>query len=513
MSTSNTEKKARAPRVVVAAPDGDSSEALADALARGGYDPHRTPSPESTTLAVSYRSPDAVFLDGTFLERSGFRLLDSIHLSAPGMPVLVMAPAGNDTLRIKSLALGAEDCLAQPFSEQEALIRLRRILQRKKTADTLQTQTDQAEGRTETLQRELSRLRGQLRRNVGLLQTAVEFHQRLDPRGEPGAMQRGFLRNLSAQLGIDRLAFLAPPHPGASWLTVRAAWGLPERLAERLRFQDSGELASVLASTAKPLLVERGSAVPGLRLELGMLAATGFTAVMPLLHQGRLQGVVLLGECQGGGAPDDEVLRMGQFLGTALTPALAAQEVWSREHHVTASTLGFLVDHLEARDPYLRGHSLAVAHRVETLGRRLGMAGAELSSLTAAALLHDVGYFEVDVAFWTQEKPLSASDWALIRRHPDQGAHLLADAAWGDAIQAAVRHHHERWDGDGYPGRLAGETIPWHARILAVADGLEAMVQPRAYRPALSLDEAMDSIRADAGSHYDPEIVRVLTRD
>ncbi len=501
------------PRVVLALPDGEWSDELAAAFSRAGYLPHRAPSPEATTLALSYRQPAALVLDAAFLRAAGFRLLDGVRIAAPGVPVLVTAEASDEQLRLKALVLGAEDCIVRPFAGPEAVIRVRRLIERGQAARRVEAESRSASSQAEAFKRDALALRGQLHRNVALLQRAVEFHQRLDPVGDGPALREAFLRHLAAQLSVERTALLAPTHDDSSWLTAQASWGLPERLVDRVRIQASGELTALLEGTGAPIVVERVARMPGLRIEVGILAAGGFTALIPLLLKGRLLGVVVLGEAQGGGAPGEEVLRLGQFLASALVPLLAAQEHWERERHVSAHTLGLLVTHLEARDPYLRGHSLRVSRLAEDLGHRLGFGQDELSRLAVAGLLHDVGRFEVDVALWSKEAPLTGEDWRLIRLHPEEGARILSEAAWPEPILNAVRHHHERWDGTGYPGGLAGEAIPLDARILAVADSLEALTSPRAYRPARDYAEALELLRADAGSKFDPALVEAVLAD
>ncbi len=498
------------PRVVLAVPDGDWADDLAQALSRAGYLPHRTPSPEAASLALSYRTPEALILDADFIESAGFRFLDSVRIAAPGVPVLVTTGAADEQLRLKALVLGAEDCLVRPFAAQEAVIRVRRILERRNAVRKREESEERTTSRAEAFRRDAAELRAQLQRNVSMLQRAVDFHQRLEPVGDPQALHESLLRYLSLQLSVDRVAYLAPAREGSSWLAVRGSWGLPDRLVERVRLYAEGELVSLAESTGAPMVVERLSRVPGMRLELGVLAAANFTAVIPLLLKGRLLGVVVLGEGQGGGAPGDETLRLAQFLVSALVPLIAAQDRWTQERTVSAHTLGLLVDQLEARDPYLNGHSRRVSGLAEDIGGRLGLAGEALSRLALAGLLHDVGRFEVDVALWSKPGPLTPEDWSLVRRHPDEGVRLLAGAAWPESILRGVRHHHERWDGSGYPLGLAGRTIPLEARILAVADALEALTSPRAHRPARAYSEALRVLRADAGSRYDPELVQAV---
>jgi putative nucleotidyltransferase with HDIG domain len=499
-------------RVVLALPDEDWARELAESLHRAGFVPHRAPSPETASLAVVYRNPTAILLDASFIETAGFRFFDSLRLKAPDVPVIVLADATDEQVRLKCLTLGAEDCLVRPFAAPEAVLRVRRAVERRRVLRELTDTKTEADNRSRQDRLDMGILRNQMRRSVTLLQRAVDFHQRLEPDGNEATLHALFLRHLSVQTGVDRLAYLAPSHRGGSWMAACASWGVPTRLTDRIRIPAGGELAGLLKTTALPLVVDRMASFPGLRLELGILSAGGFTACVPLLQKGELFAIILLGEGRSGGAPDEETLRLCQFLGSALVPTLAAQSRWTAERHISAETLGFLVTALEARNPYLRGHSERVAALAEGIGVELGMKGAELSRLTTAALLHDVGRFEIDAALWSQKAPLDENDWELIRQHPDAGAAILEDASWPAEVVAAVRHHHERWDGSGYPSGLSGQSIPWLARILAVADALAALRSPRPQRPALSRGEVLEVLAQDRGSRYDPYVVDVAIR-
>jgi putative nucleotidyltransferase with HDIG domain len=500
------------PRVVLALPDEDWARELAESLHRAGFVPHRAPSPDTASLAVLYRNPAAVFLDASFIATAGYRYFDSLRANAPDVPVIVLTDATDEHVRLKCLTLGAEDCLVRPFNAAEGVFRVRRAVQRQNTLRELADTKAEATNRSRQDRADMGILRNQMRKSVTLLQRAVDFHQRLTPDGNEATLQALFLRHLSVQTGVTRLAYLAPSHEGASWMSACASWGVPTRLTDRIRMPAGGELARMLQMTALPLVVDRLASFPGLRLELGIVSAGGFTACVPLLQKGELFAVLLLGEGRSGGAPDEETLRMCQFLGSALVPTLAAQSGWTAERHVSAETLGFLVNTLEARNPYLRGHSQCVAVLAEDIGKQLGMQGVELSRLTSAALLHDIGRFETDAALWMQTEPLDDEDWKMIRRHPEAGAAILEAASWPEEVVAAVRHHHEHWDGGGYPSGLRGQSIPWLARILAVADALEALRSPRPQRSALSEEEALETLSGDSGSRYDPHVVAVAGR-
>ncbi|NNF07574.1 MAG: HD domain-containing protein [Candidatus Eisenbacteria bacterium] len=513
MSSPKGSSETKSLRVLVVAADAAWSNGLVSALARVGFDSRLVMAVESVTLATVHHRPAAIVIDSEFVQIKGYKLMESLRTIVPDTPIIVSVPSEQTQERLKAMLMGADDALIRPITDQESVLRIRRAMEQRSGIKRLSSENKKTKAQASGIKEELSGLRGQLLRNMAMLQRGVDFHQRLEPGLGLQPLLKSSLRNLSQQIGIHRMAFLGKAHADASWFTALASWGLPTSLEEGLRAQARGEFASLLESTAAPAILDRLGSVPGLRLELGIFSTCGFTAIIPVLNQGRLVGMVLLGESRSGGAPDKDTLALAHFLMTAFVPAINAQQLREKEAHMSTQALGVLVSALEARDPYLRGHSLRVAQIAEDLGKRHGFSGYELSMLNVAAIIHDVGRFEVDAELWSKPEPLSESDWKLIERHPIHGERLAAEADWPPQVLEAIRSHHERWDGSGYPNGLKGEEIPIGARILAIADTFEALTSARPQREALSPAEAMEVIRAEAGTKFDPALIFTFAWD
>jgi putative nucleotidyltransferase with HDIG domain len=173
------------------------------------------------------------------------------------------------------------------------------------------------------------------------------------------------------------------------------------------------------------------------------------------------------------------------------------------------SLLG-LANALEAKDPYTRGHS----ERVSALSRRaalaLGLAPSAVDTVGQAGLLHDIGKIGVPEAVLKKPGPLDPDEWTAMRAHPVIGAQIVAPFEFFAEAARVIRHHHERWDGSGYPDGLAGAVIPLEARIVAVADVFDALTSARPYRAALSREAARAQLVAEAGRTLDETIVAAL---
>jgi len=175
-------------------------------------------------------------------------------------------------------------------------------------------------------------------------------------------------------------------------------------------------------------------------------------------------------------------------------------------------TLEALSQLVEAKDPYTAGHSAGATELAIKIAKEMGLADGEIDTLRIAGPIHDVG--KVGIAGSVLNKParLTQAEWVMIQAHPVVSAQTAERvAAFKDAVPV-IRHHHERWDGTGYPDGLEGEDIPLLARILAVADGFEAMTSERPYRRARTEEEALAELEKGAGTQWDPEVVKVFLR-
>ncbi len=194
------------------------------------------------------------------------------------------------------------------------------------------------------------------------------------------------------------------------------------------------------------------------------------------------------------------------FAAHAAAAIETAQLYEDRERHFRA-TLESFARAIDARDRYTAGHSERVTAYSLVLARSLGLSDEECETIRRAAMLHDVGKVGVPDAVLLKAGPLDPDERATMEAHVVVGCRMLAPLPFFEPSLPGMRGHHERWDGGGYPDRLPGARIPRHARLMAVADGFDAMTSARPYRPALAADEAARRIHADRGRQFDPEMV------
>jgi HD-GYP domain-containing protein (c-di-GMP phosphodiesterase class II) len=198
---------------------------------------------------------------------------------------------------------------------------------------------------------------------------------------------------------------------------------------------------------------------------------------------------------------DEEIARMAVKMLVGLR---------AHAQHATKSLLNGLIHSLtavlDAKDPYTAGHSERVARIAVLVGRELGLSDSAVGDLFLAGLLHDIGKIGVrDEVLWKPGK-LTPAEFDEIKKHPEIGEKIVASIEPFKRLRPAVRGHHERYDGHGYPDGLAGEAIPIAARVLAVADTVDAMMSPRRYRPAKSPVEIDKVFALESGKQFDPAV-------
>ena len=161
---------------------------------------------------------------------------------------------------------------------------------------------------------------------------------------------------------------------------------------------------------------------------------------------------------------------------------------------------------VEAKDLYTRGHSDRVSEYSVLIGKKLGLNDDDIRRLRIGGLFHDVGKIGVPDSILQKNAKLTDDEYSKIKNHPTIGAHILSTASIFQDIIPIVKHHHERYDGKGYPSRLKGEEIPYLARIAAVADSFDAMTSKRVYRDSLPMDIVISEIEKNKGTQFDPQI-------
>jgi len=243
-----------------------------------------------------------------------------------------------------------------------------------------------------------------------------------------------------------------------------------------------------------------------------MDAVTGARAALcvPLVSTEGTIGSITIGSSEPGYRFDSDDVRLLSTIANHVTMAVGNIELFLSLQEAYLATVRSLATAVDAKDSYTRGHSDHVARFSMLIAERMGLSHDQLVALEMAAYLHDIGKIGVAEEILLKPGRLSDLEMEQMRHHPLIGANILKPVAFPWAINPVVRHHHESYDGSGYPAGLRGDEIPLLARILTVADSFEAMTADRPYRQGMSVASAVEELQACSGTQFDPRIVSIF---
>ena len=232
-------------------------------------------------------------------------------------------------------------------------------------------------------------------------------------------------------------------------------------------------------------------------------------SALPVATKGQESGILLLANKRSGAFSETDtkmLLAIGQHAGIALENARLHRQL----NEAYTSTIAVLADAIEAKDAYTRGHCESVMRLAVEVGQRLELQGDRLDEVRYSALLHDIGKIGVPDGILLKPGKLMDEEFLIIQKHPAIGRDLVARVPTLARLTDAILHHHEKWDGSGYPDGLAGEGIPLAARIVGAVDAFDAMTTPRPYRNPVSHGEAVAEMKRCSGTQFDPRVVELI---
>jgi putative nucleotidyltransferase with HDIG domain len=449
---------------------------LISALAGHGCVTEAATTAEQAMELIAQQSFDLVISDIKMPGLSGLDLLRAVKSRQPDTPVVLITGSPTVDSAVFGLRHGAYDYLAKPFSAQEvrALVhRVREDLARRRPPA----------GLAEDL----------ARRQFGLevfFRIGEQALHSMDP--EPFIEQ--VLCDTMQSLGGDAAVMML--RDGQGEFTSHHQ-GDPSMVKE---------LLARLDSSLPQLLTTAGRQAPALSGPED--AYTALAAVIPGFQN--VMGVLCLGRSARTGAflPDEKELLLGYAQSTAL--ALERMRLGLNVEKNLVNTITSFVNAIESKDRYLNGHSARVSLYAGEIASMMGLPSEEVLVVCRGGILHDLGKLTILDPILSKPGRLTLEEYQLVKDHVEVGYRILKPLGFLDRESLAVRHHHERWDGKGYPDGLAGEQIPLIARIVTTADACDAMTSDRSYRKALPFESAIAEIERGAGTQFDPRIAEAF---
>ncbi|WP_421620760.1 HD domain-containing phosphohydrolase [Alkalilimnicola ehrlichii] len=467
---SSTAPEQQAPGEVLVVDDNPANlRLMVSVLREGGYAVRVAPSGRLALDSVQARPPDLILLDIRMPDLDGYEVCRRLKADPArhDIPVIFLSALCEPADKVRGFAVGAVDYITKPFVAEEVLVRVQSHLALHASQQRLEALVAE---RTRAL-RTLSAGNQALVHADGLDDLLANMHEALVRKG-------GYARALIMLIG-------GPCYP-------------PIAEAEDVAVPDAPCLGLPV-----PVSSERG----------------GRTLLLPLRDaRGDLGCLQVESRRPAPFADPDEVARLMELAGDLAYGVRSQQDRAESQRAQQAleqsleRTIEAIAATIEVRDPYTAGHQQRTTEIAEVIAEELGLDDARRKGLHVAGAIHDIGKVAIPVEILSRPGRLSDLEFEMIKTHPAVGYEIIKGIEFPWPVAEIIRQHHERLDGSGYPDGLRGEAILLEARILAVADVVEAISSHRPYRPALGLAAALDELRAKRGTLYDPEVVDACLR-
>ena len=365
-----------------------------------------------------------------------------------------------------------------------------------------------------TLGAALSRMRTghEERRATNYVETLNTIIAAATTHERPAALGRDAIAALADALGMDGGALFLLDHDGLH-LRLAASQEIPgaSRSIDAVIPLAAPRLLTETVTSGRPAFSGSAIALPAATATaLALDNARGY-AMAPLMARGRVVGVLaVLGQDDRAFTEDEQDLVCTAATTVAL--ALDNARLYASTERAMVETIEALAGAIEARDGYTGEHCEHMAERAIALATALNLSPEEIATIRLGAALHDVGKIGIPDAILNKPGRLDDAEFTVMKRHPEIGARIVGAVEQLRVVVPLVRHHHERYNGTGYPDALRGEDIPIGARVLAVVDAYGAMTEDRVYRQAPGHERAIAEIERGAGAHFDPHVARTFLR-
>ncbi|THB72685.1 MAG: response regulator [Desulfobacteraceae bacterium] len=472
---------------------------------RKGYEVYTAPNGVEAMDVISQVDIGCCFTDINMPRMDGLELAERIREKDSTLPVVVMTGFPSLENSIQTIKNGVVDYLIKPVNLEQMELTLTRILRERElfVENLILKEEVERQERLKKLNRELIERIDE----VNTLNRVMEDFENSD------SIYNIF--NKVVELGLDVLKsdqvfFHIYPESDQSLIHVASQHKQGEPVIDSMAFspdvpdQVKAFIMDVIEKDNQPCLVSRESS----RQDL----PDGIVSFMvsPLKIKEKTFGVASAFIFQGERSFSEKEIYYMSFITQKAASAIENIILYENISENLFGTLYAFVAALEVRDAYTRQHSTRVAKVADLIGRAMGCSEEELNVIDVAGRLHDIGKIGIRDEILLKPGRLTKEEYEKIKEHPAIGADIVGKLGLWDKEQVIIRHHHERYDGKGYPDGLAGDKIPRLARILSVADAFDAMASDRAYREKMEISKVVNVIRQCSGTQFDPEVVEAF---
>jgi len=490
--------------------DPNVLDIVGTSLGRKGFNVATASTGQHALSSYSERRPELIILDMKLPDMTGFELMDCLSVDGGvETPVVVLSSDGDVETRLRMLDYGAQDYLVKPVSLRELGTRIEHALQQSSHKRDLVRRSESLKSALNRGRQNYTRVTKELKRQLLSMKTLFSVSQDLNSVLDTSDMLNVTALTLLGELQISSMAIFSVERENDRKYQMLGLKGFRSEKFSSLEIDRDSEFVKLLSQDPQPRKIARNPdrslarLLPDLRLAV-------FEYVTPINVKEETKGLIFTGPKLTADKYSDYDLHMMTFIANSAGIGMENARLLKQLQVTYVSTLKTLISIIEAKDRYTKGHTERVAAYAMAIANRMEFSEEDLRRVMFGALLHDIGKLGILENVLHKKGALDESEWKHLMEHPVIGAEVVEKMEFLTGVAEIVRHHHESWDGRGYPGKLVGEAIPLGARIVTVADSFDAMTTDRSYRKAFSVGEAIERLQAGAGTQFDPEIVNVF---
>ena len=442
---------------------------------------------------IKHEPIDCCFTDITMPRLDGLELVSRIHHFDNTIPVVVMTGYPSMDKAIQTLKNGVVDFLTKPVKMDQVPLAIERVLRERSLYVDNILLREEAEKKEQ-----LVKINQELREKISEVETINLIFEKLDSATTSGDLF-GKLVDLSGEITVcDEAYFCIPGHESIETAIIASFVRDKKRKLNDISLIND-RIVKKVADDGIPLIArENGDCASAMGI--------------PLKIRSRVFGVLVSILRDNKRFFSEKDLYLLNFLTERASSQIENIALYENIYENIFSTLYAFVETIEAKDIYTKQHSTRVTDYAVSIAIESGCLQEELDALTVSGNLHDIGKIGIPDDILLKPAGLSSEEYEIIKKHPVIGSNIISHfSMWSDE-QIIVKHHHERWDGGGYPDGLKGEAIPFSSRILAVADTFDALTSDRSYRNKKKADVAADIIRENSGTQFDPDFVDIFLK-
>ncbi|HXC61943.1 MAG TPA: HD domain-containing phosphohydrolase [Nitrospiria bacterium] len=437
---------------------------------------------EALRLFKPYR-PDLVLTDIRMPGMNGLELIQEVKQQETNLAIVVITGHGTLSTAIETMKEGVLGFVIKPFTEDELLSAVKQALEKA------------------ALVKENMRLRS--------LMPLFEASKSLVSELNLDRLLDNVVAMVKKETNADRVSIMLLD-PVTKSLTVKAFVGFPTIIPQKLHRVIGNGIAGRVAQTGQPLFIDRAQVQDTELADFLKDEDISSALSVPLISQGITTGVLNVAMLREGQLFTQSDLELVSILAGQAAAAVENAKLYQKTQLYYRKTIEALVTTLEIKDPYTKGHSIRVQKWACAIADVMHLSPEDTETVRMSGLLHDIGKIGSSEEILLKEARLTPEEFERMKQHPRHSAKILGSAGLSEEIIQSVLHHHEWYNGKGYPDGLSNKQIPLASRILLVADAVDAMSSDRPYRKALPLEKLQTTLKEYSGTQFDPEIVEAV---